>query len=364
MRRWIALSIVMCTLLTGMTTGVVRSFVTEISANARDHSSLSSSQSPTQPAQTDPTEASADPSVPEETVPDPTVPEETKPEETVPETIPPVEPPVEPAPEEGPAEYVLTARYAFVYDCTGETYLYTHGDQETPIPMASVTKLFTAYVALQHTTEDAQICVGSELELLDPDSSLAGFQEGQLLTVSDCLYGMLLPSGNDAAYVMAAFVGRLLLDDPEASAEASVAAFMMEVNWYAETFGLYNSHFVTPDGIDAEGHHASCADLLQIARIVLDHPILSRYVATPAITVTLISGETLTWRNTNYFLRSSSFYYVPNVIGLKTGTTDDAGCCLISAFQEDDRLLIIGVFGTPYDCARYDDTLYLYRNVQ
>ena len=359
MKRCIALSIVLCALLASMMTGVVRSFVTEFSASAAGNS-LSSSQSSTEPTQTDPSEAST---APEVSVPEPTEPEETQSEETAP-TDPPEEPPEAPSEEEErPPEYVLTARHAFVYDCTGETYLFTKGDQAQPIPMASITKPFTAYVAMQYTTEDAVICVGPELELLDPDSSLAGFKQGQQITVADCLLGMLLPSGNDAAYIMATFVGRLLLEDSEATVEDALAAFMAEVNRQAEALELHNSHFVTPDGIDAEGHHASPADLLQIARIVLDDPILSRCVSTPKATVTPINGDPITWRNTNWLLRSDSAYYIPGTIGLKTGTTDDAGCCLLSAVRQADRLLIIGVFGTPYNHSRFDDTVYLYRLV-
>ena len=365
MKRLLALSIAVCILLAGMTTGVINAFTAKFSANALKNQAaaavLSDGVTPTVPTTA--------PTTPDE----PTPPAEPEPEpDPEPEPEPEPEPDPDPDPESKPPltvkpnTYSLTARYAFVYDATNETYLYTKGNQDTPIPMASVTKLFTGYVAMMYTTEDAVICVGSELELLDPDSSLAGFQQGQLLTVSDCLKGMLLPSGNDAAYILATFVGRILLNDPEATVNDALTAFMAEVNRQAEILGLSNSHFVTPDGIDAEGHHASSADLLQIAKLALAHPLISSYAALPSATLTLVSGETISLKNSNYLLLSnhqySYMYYMPNAIGLKTGTTDDAGCCLISAFQKGDRIIIIGVFGTPYNCARYDDTIFLYRS--
>ena len=125
---------------------------------------------------------------------------------------------------------------------------------------------------------------------------------------------------------------------------------------------MKNSHFVNPDGIDADGHYTTANDLVILAQAVMQDDLIMKYAGMAKADVVFASGESITWKNSNYLLHPEmTDYYTPEAIGMKTGSTDNAGRCLISAFtQPDGSYLIIGVLGSNEDPARYDDTLTLY----
>ncbi len=215
---------------------------------------------------------------------------------------------------------------------------------------ASTTKLVTALVVLEHTSTDAVCTAGEELSLVSPNSSSAYLQKGKSYTVAQLLAGMLLPSGCDASYTLAAHVGRIL--DPSAtSATAAVNAFVAEMNAWASRNGMSHSQFKNPDGYHASGHYSCMQDLLTLS-------ILCKRNATVMDIVgkTSISG----WKNSNQLLYSNSAYYNSSCVGLKTGTTGPAGNCLLSAFEVNGRTVIIGVFGAGTSNTRYTVTNYLF----
>ena len=258
------------------------------------------------------------------------------------------------------AGYSVSAGYAFVYDMESGAYTYQKGDAQRQIAPASITKLFTAYVALRYLKPDAVLTAGSEVGMIVSGSSNAGLQEGNQLTVEMCVEAMMLASGNDAAYILAVAAGRAIGGD-ELSIEDAMSVFMDAVNQDAQHLGMTNTHFVTPDGIDRTGHYTCAQDLLIIARLALQNPILAQYANTQFSTVVLESGQTCTWINSNLLLDRSSKYYHPDAIGLKTGTTSKAGACLLAAFRGENGTVIVGVFGCSTNETRYEDALYLYR---
>jgi len=218
-------------------------------------------------------------------------------------------------------------------------------------------------VVLQHMKPEDTVKVGDALELVQPDSSVAGLEEGDKLTVDQLIAAMMLPSGNDAAQVVAAAAGRVIADKKNLDAEEAVDVFMDEMNKQAQTIGMKNSHFVTPDGFHHSNHYTTMDDLVQLSKKVLTDQTIMKYTSSTNVTVKL-SDRKLEWKNTNAFLHSTSSTYLPNTVGLKTGYTDKAGNCLISAFFMEDRMLIIGVFG----CAkgnenRYLDSLAIYNSI-
>ncbi len=297
------------------------------------------------------------------TVPPTTTPPTTEPPTTAPpETEPPTTEPKETDPEwmVFAPNRELTAQCWFVYDDDADAFLLLSGDPTETVYPASITKLFTAYVALQYLDPEETVTVGEALDLVDPTSSIAALGYGDTLTVARLLEGMLLPSGNDAAYVLAAAAGRVIDGDPEEYAWNAVQTFLAEMNAQAQELGLSGTHFVNPDGIHDYDHYTCPKDLVTIAKLSLNNPLVMRCTSLSRETVSLDSQEEdVIWKNTNVLIDPESEYYCPYAIGLKTGQTSDAGSCLLSAFDYHGRTLIIGVFGCPEETDRFADTLQL-----
>lgn len=289
-----------------------------------------------------------------------TLPAET-PEETQPATEEATVPVIAPPPPAVMAEdYALTARHAFVYDCGKEQLVYTLGDQQETIAPASLTKLLTIYTALQHVSPDMVVTAGDETGWVDPASSLALVADGDQLTVAHLVEGMLLQSGNDAAYALAVAVGRVLHEEEGIPSGIALDTFLEEMNRQAQILGLENTHFQTPDGLDADEHYSSPADMLKLTQILMEDPLIMGYAGIAKETVTFADGTTRDWTNTNYLLHEESPYYCPEACGLKTGYTSKAGACMIAIFNTGGRYLIVGVFGSTNYEQRAADALYLY----
>ncbi|MBO5952603.1 MAG: D-alanyl-D-alanine carboxypeptidase [Oscillospiraceae bacterium] len=259
-------------------------------------------------------------------------------------------------------DYALTAKLAFVYDCASEQLVFTLGSQTQSISPASLTKLLTVYVALQYLEPDTPVTAGEECTWIDPESSIAHVKPGNRLTVEMLVEGMLLQSGNDAAYTLAAAAGRAIRQDPALKPRAAIDAFMEQINVQAKALGLENTYFVTPDGLDANGHRTTCADMLKLCLTVMEQPLIRHYAGISQAQVKFESGQTHTWRNTNFLLHPTSKYYCPEACGLKTGSTGKAGNCLLASFYTGERYLIVGVFGCPSYEARFADALFLYES--
>ena len=255
----------------------------------------------------------------------------------------------------------LLSPYVFVYDTETDTILFSQGQLRDRIRPASLTKLFSAYVALQYIDPATVITAGEEVTWIDEGSSVAFIYRGQRVTVAQCVEGMLLQSGNDAAYILAVAAGRAIRNDPTLSANAALGVFVGQMNDTASQLGLTDTHFANPDGIDMAGHYTSLRDLAQISRLAMETPLIRQYAATVTDSVTYVSGELIKWRNTNALLHPESEFYCAAACGLKTGSTAGAGKCLISAFHKDGGYLIIGALGSQQEDDRYIDALNLYR---
>lgn len=257
-----------------------------------------------------------------------------------------------------PSDRTLTAKQYFVYDCEQGKFTVNSCAEGEKIYPASVTKLFSAYVAGQYLDMDKKVTVGNVLSLVAAGSSVAELEKGDQITVAQLIEAMMLPSGNDAAYVLAAAAGSMILESGATDQDA-VKAFVQEMNRQAKAVGMQNTHFANPDGIHRSDHYASADDLALMGMLALEDPVLMQCVGTAADTVTLASGEKQ-WENTNALIQPESEYYCPYAIGLKTGQTPSAGSCLLSAFEYEGRTLIVGVFGCPEKEDRFADTLQLF----
>ncbi len=253
------------------------------------------------------------------------------------------------------AQLARNAAYVLLYDVTEGRTLYTTGSGQRIYP-ASTTKLLTLHFAYTLMDESAVFTVGSEIDLAPWDSSKANLRKGEQYTLTDLTAAMLLPSGNDAAYTLAAHCGRLLAEDESLSAKAAVARFMEGLNAYAASLGLDGTHFVTPDGYHDEAHVTTMEDILQIALLARSHPQLARIMAMATYRVTdLATGRTQTWKNSNLLLQSSSQYYFPSANGCKTGFHTPAGACLIASAQKNGRELMVLIFKCSDKNARFAD---------
>lgn len=194
-------------------------------------------------------------------------------------------------------------------------------------PMASTTKLMTALVAVRSLDEDAVLTASAQA--LDVIGSSLGLRVGDTVTRDDLLKGLLLSSGNDAANVIALSVAD------------SFEAFAQKMNALAAEIGMTNTQFVTPSGLDADGHGSTAYDMALLCKEVLKNECLASICRMKTATVTL-GGRTVTISNHNRLL---SMY--PHAIGMKTGYTSQSGRCLVSAAEKDGVTLI----AVTLDCA-------------
>ena len=274
-----------------------------------------------------------------------------------------------------PAGRQLLAQQYFVYDVKNDTFVTSNATPDERVWPASVTKLFTAYVALQYVEPDRPITAGAALDQVAWGSSVAKIGKGDTLTAEQLVEAMLLPSGNDAAYVLAAEAGKIIADDFSINDVAAVMTFMETMNRQAQEVGMTGSHFVNPDGIHSDDHYMSYADLCILGKLALKNETIMKYanVATdvaylPSLAEKASESDSdshlepgqIQWKNTNKLIHEGNDYYCPYAIGLKTGQTPTAGSCLLSAFRKDGQEWIIGVFGCPEEDDRFDDTIQLF----
>lgn len=245
----------------------------------------------------------------------------------------------------------LTAQSYFIYDCEAGEFVAIHGETKLVYP-ASTTKLLTALYALTLLSPDEPVSPGDELSLVGEGSSIAYIKSHHTLTVEMLIEGMMIPSGNDAAYAIAAAAGKKL--DPSLGGKAAVERFMKGLNEYAEAIGLCSTSFTVPDGLAEEEHYTSIEDLAIIARHAFANEMIRTFGGIAEADVTYESGHTNTWVNTNLLLIEDSGYYDPRVKSGKTGSIEGAYNVIFLA-EEDGKEYIIGIFGSESKTARFAD---------
>ena len=261
-----------------------------------------------------------------------------------------------------PQDRQLLAQQYFVYDCKADFFPISSNQSDKIVNPAGITHLFTAHVALQYLQPDTEITAGDALNLVAWGSSVAKIKKGDVLTVERLIEAMLLPSGSDAAYILACEAGRAIKGNPSLNISSAVKAFVSQMNSQAASLGMTGTHFVNPDGIHNSDQYTTFADLAILGKLVLENQTIMKYAAKAKDEVAL-HGETVEWKNTNSLVDPDAPHYCPYAVGLKTGQTPSAGSCLLSAFQMDETLLIIGVFGCPGEEDRFDDTLQLFNQI-
>ena len=215
----------------------------------------------------------------------------------------------------------VSARAAILTLDDGETVIYNK-DANVRLPMASTTKIMTALVAAELASFDTPITV--DAQAVGTEGSSVYLVAGEVLTLEQLLYALLLESANDAAVAIAIALS------------GSVDAFAEQMNQKARDLGLSDTHFENPHGLDGESHYTTAADLAKIACAVLKEPRLRTIVSSRKATIP--HPDTDTDRllvNHNKLLR-----LYDGCIGVKTGYTQRSGRCLVSAAERDGVTLV------------------------
>lgn len=225
----------------------------------------------------------------------------------------------------------LTARNALIMDAETGHVVWGYREHEHIAP-ASTTKIMTALVALERGDLKDTITVRYEYikSLEGTGSSLMGLVVGDTVTLEDLLYGLLLPSGNDAALVIAQMIA------------GSTDQFVALMNQKAAALGLKDTHFSNPHGLDADDHYTSAFDLAEMGRVALRNPLFARIVSSPRAVRT--ASRQFLLGNTNRLLSEPEI--APGVNGIKTGSTERAGDSIIASATRDGRTVIVAAMGT------------------
>ena len=244
-------------------------------------------------------------------------------------------------------ELELNSRIALIYDRASRRILYEkNGNKQTP--MASTTKIMTAIVVLENAELNDVVTIQAKAAGIG--GSRLGLKKNDKITVNDLLYDLLLRSGNDAAVALAQYVG------------GSVEGFAEMMNKKAEELGLVNSHFIVPHGLDNEGHFTTAYELAKMADYALKIDKFKQIVSTKITTIN-INGYPKSINNTNQLLGS-----VNGVYGVKTGFTNGAGRCLVTACNRNNLDIITVIIGANTTKQRTSDTIklieYAYKNFE
>ncbi len=234
----------------------------------------------------------------------------------------------------GPASPALLSfhrppRAGLLFDLDSGRVLWARNDAAV-LPIASLTKMMTALLVVRSQHADTPVLV-THNAVNTAGSKVGVLPAGRRVRLETLLYGLLLPSGNDAAVALAESVAQ------------SVPRFVARMNEEATRLGLRCTHYASPDGL-SNGDRSCAEDLATLARLDLAEPRIARVAATASTVQPLpIKGGKLWLYNNNPLLR----YGYPGAIGLKTGETEAAGRCLVGIARRGDLRLGVVLLNSP-----------------
>lgn len=216
----------------------------------------------------------------------------------------------------------VNAEAAVVMDADSGRLLYAQNPDKR-LANASTTKIMTALLTLEQPDQDRYFTVDSDA--IQVEGTTMGLQPGDSVTLHQLAAGMLLPSGNDAANAAAVEIA------------GSEEAFVRLMNQRAAELGLQNTQYRNPSGLDAEGHYSSARDLATLAAHALENEDFADIVSKQEIRMAFGNPP----YNRSLYTTNKLLERYPYAIGVKTGYTDDAGLCLVTAAEKDGTRLII-----------------------
>lgn len=232
----------------------------------------------------------------------------------------------------------INSRSCIVFDRNSHMILYGK-NENSQVKMASTTKIMTAIVVIENGNLEDLIEVSKKAA--STGGSRLGLKAGDKITVHDLLYGLMLVSGNDAAVCLAEHIGE------------DIQGFADLMNKKAYELGLTNTHYESPHGLDSDGHYTTAYELAVLSDYALKNETFSRIVGTKNYTVS-INGYSKSLSNTNELLGNLNGVY-----GVKTGFTNGANRCLVTACKRNDMDIICVVLGADTKKFRTQDSIKL-----
>lgn len=224
------------------------------------------------------------------------------------------------------AEIYVNARTAIAMDAKTKVVLFEQNAQML-VPMASTTKIMTALVALSYGDLERKIEISSKAANIH--GSTVGYKKGELVPLKELIYGLMLRSGNDAAIAIAEGIA------------GSEEEFTKLMNEYANQIGVYSTHFESPHGLDRQNHYSTAYDLAVITAKARENKIFNDIVQSKDVDKEEL-GFTRDFHNINKIL-----WQLSNATGVKTGSTGQAGKCLVTSVDIKGRDVIIVVLNSP-----------------
>ncbi|PKM93501.1 MAG: hypothetical protein CVU84_15085 [Firmicutes bacterium HGW-Firmicutes-1] len=237
-----------------------------------------------------------------------------------------------------------------IEESTGKV-LYEKNSDQIMYP-ASTSKVLTALIALENGDPDDIIVVGNEVNAVPLDASKAGHVSGDKLTLRQLLTALMLPSGNDSAYVVASYVVKKTTGNTNIDAVAANNQFAIMMNERAAKIGVKNVNFANPSGYHDDNHYITASGLALITREAMKNPIFLEIVGQSEYTMKYEGKpeRTVVWKNRNLLLNKGNIStYYQYATGVKTGNTDEAGECLVATATKDNLKLIAILLKTPVD---------------
>lgn len=225
-------------------------------------------------------------------------------------------------------EINVSARSAVLYQPETDVFLYSK-NADARLPMASTTKIMTALVALENSRADELVTVDERA--VGTEGSSAYLKGGEVLTMEELTYALLLQSANDAAVAIACHVG------------GSIEGFSYMMNLRACELGLSDTHFTNPHGLDSDEHYTTAAELAKIAAEALKNPSFKKIASTYKRTFAT-EERSRTYVNHNKLLKMYD-----GCIGIKTGFTKKSGRCLVGAAERDGLTFVSVTLDAPSD---------------
>lgn len=299
---------------------------------------------------------------------------------------------------------LIESNYVVLYDAASDRILYDKAGNKQCFP-ASTTKLMTAIISSDYFNKDDIIVVGDEIELIEYDSSVAGLREGMEISYEALLDALLVPSGNDAAYTIAAACARKYMNDTSLESKKCIEIFAGMMNKAAAEMGCTGTHFTVPDGYHDDDHYVTAEDMVKIAACAVKKPVIMQSckkseaewkVIAPVlpsepeetededneesteskesvnsdpseIQSSLTSSgspemsETeLSWENHNKLITKDSGQYSEFATGMKTGFTDEAWTCVVASAEMGGHTMIAVVMKSPSNYQKFREANYLF----
>lgn len=251
--------------------------------------------------------------------------------------------------QEAPQLQITSKEYIVIDADTGEVFAQRGADDKVAI--ASLTKVYTAIEALELAPSFDMTMTTDQSDVFDDSSTRMGFGAGETFTLKDLFYGMLVPSGNDAAHAIARNLGKEL--QPSDTDQQAVNYFVTLTNERIRDMGLTETHLVNPHGWGVPGHYSSAHDLAAFMRYAVQYPRFMQAIST--MSYTTANGD-YSFNNSNRMLNEGMY---PGLIGGKTGYDDDAGYCLISVARRDGSTMIAVTLNGVAPDDWYDDDIVL-----